>query len=98
MNKQFVQIMADVHCRWEGLNPIYRLYVNDELFTERTWTWDNCYLEETVPMEVEPGDYYLRWELVPPHLAHIEVTNMRATYGNVTVMPGNIVRINNETV
>ena len=88
-----MRIIADVHCDWEGLNPVYRLYVNDELFTERTWDWDWAYLEETVPMEAEPGDYHLRWELVPPHLAQLQVTNMRVGYGNVTVMPGNIIRI-----
>jgi hypothetical protein len=93
MTKRFVQIKADVHCRWEGLNPVYRLYVNDELFTERTWDWDYAYLEETVPIEAEPGDYYLRWELVPPCLAHMDITNMRVSHGSVTVMPGNIIRI-----
>ena len=88
-----MQITADVHCHWEGLNPNYRLYVNDELFTERTWDWDRFYLEETVSIEAEPGDYHLRWELVPPCLAQLDVTNMRASQGHITVMPGNIVRI-----
>ena len=91
MTKQSVQIVTDVHCNWEGLNPTYRLYVNNELFTERTWDWDGMYLEETVALEAEPGDYYFRWELVPPHLAHLDITNMRVGYGN-------IVRINHETV
>ena len=88
-----MQITADIHCTWEGLNPSYRLYVNDELFTERTWIWDQFYLEETVSIEAEPGDFHLRWELVPPHLAHLEVTNMRVLQGNVLLL-GDIIRIN----
>ena len=93
MSKRLVQITADIHCTWEGLNPSYRLYVNDELFTERTWIWDQFYLEETVSIEAEPGDFHLRWELVPPHLAHLEVTNMRVLQGNVLLL-GDIIRIN----
>jgi hypothetical protein len=92
MNKRFVQIAADVHCNWEGLNPSYRLYVNDELFTERTWIWDRFYLEELVSIEAEPGDYRLRWELVPPHLAHIDVTNIRVLQGHVLLL-GDTIRI-----
>lgn len=87
-----MQITADIHCNWEGLNPSYRLYVNDELFTERTWIWDRFYLEETVSIEAEPGDYRLRWELVPPHLAHIDVTNIRVRQGHVLLL-GDTIRI-----
>ena len=96
MTKQFVQIVADVHCTWEGLKPIYRLYVNDELFTERTWDWDDKYLEELVSIEAEPGDYRLRWELVAPHLAHMDIVNLRAKAGRILIFPDNIVRIFDE--
>jgi len=94
MARQFVNILADVHCNWEGLTPVYRLYVNDELFAERTWEWNDCYLEESVPIEAEPGDYTLRWELQQPCLARLDVTNMRVSYGSALVFPGNIIRIN----
>jgi hypothetical protein len=92
MSKRLVQITADIHCNWEGLNPSYRLYVNDELFTERTWIWDQFYLEETVSIEAEPGDYHLRWELVPPCLAQLDVTNMRVLQGHVLLL-GDVIRI-----
>jgi hypothetical protein len=39
MSKKFVRVLADVDCEWEGLMPSYRVYVNDELFAERTWRW-----------------------------------------------------------
>jgi len=93
MAKNFVRVLCDVDCDWEGLPPIYRVYVNDELFTERTWTWTDQYLEEMIPIEAEPGEYTISYELVPPHLASIRVENMRVDYGPGTV-ENNVVRIN----
>lgn len=81
MDKKFVRVLADVYCDWEGLDPIYRVYVNDELFVERTWRWTDSYLEEMLQIEAEPGRYSLRWELVPPHLAQLQVKNIRVDYG-----------------
>jgi hypothetical protein len=92
MNKHFVRVLADVDCEWEGLNPIYRVYVNDELFAERTWLWTTEYLKEILQIEAEPGEYKLRWELVPPHLAQLRVENIRVEYGPGTV-ENNVLRI-----
>ena len=39
-----------------------------------------------------PGDYTLKWELVPPHLAQINVKNIRVDYGPATIVD-NILRI-----
>jgi hypothetical protein len=85
MTKKFVRVLADVHCDWEGLDPTYRVYVNDELFAERTWRWSESFLEEILQIEADPGRYSLRWELVPPHLAHLQVENIRVDYGPGTV-------------
>jgi hypothetical protein len=93
MTKKFVRVLADVHCSWEGLNPIYRVYVNDELFTERTWRWDDAYLEEMLQIEAEPGKYNLRWELVPPHLAQLTVRNVRVDFGPGNIKNNNLLRI-----
>jgi len=92
MTKQFIRVLADIDCKWEGLNPIYRMYVNDELFAERTWLWTDCYLEEMLQIEAEPGEYRIHWELVPPHLAQLQVTNVRIDYGPGT-MENNVLRI-----
>jgi len=96
MTKQFVRLLCDVACEWEGLSPIYRAYINDELFAERTWIWTDCYLEELFQIEAEPGEYRIRYELVPPHLAQLNIKNMRVDYGSATV-ENNILRITNET-
>ena len=85
MTKKFVRVLADVHCDWEGLDPTYRVYVNDELFAERTWRWSESFLEEMLQIEADPGRYSLRWELVTPHLAHLQVENIRVDYGPGTV-------------
>ena len=96
MTKHFIRLLCDVSCEWEGLAPIYRAYVNDELFAERTWIWPGCYLEELFQIEAEPGEYTIRYELVPPHLAQLTVTNIRVNYGPGTV-ENNVLRIVNET-
>jgi hypothetical protein len=97
MTKKFVRVLADVYCEWEGLHPIYRLYVNDELFAERTWRWPNAYLEEMLQIEADPGNYHLRWELVPPHLAQLSVQNVRVDFGPGNVKNNELLRIYDES-
>jgi hypothetical protein len=92
MNKKFVRLIADIHCTWEGLDPIYRVYVNDELFAERTWLWGDSYLEEMLQIEAVPGKYTIRVDLVPPHLAQLTVGNIRVDFGPGTV-ENNVLRI-----
>jgi len=97
MARQFIRLLCDVTCDWEELSPIYRAYVNDELFAERTWIWTDCYLEELFQIEAKSGEYRVRYELVPPHLANLTVSNWRVEYGPATVENG-VLRIHNETV
>ena len=97
MSKKFVRVLADVHCDWEGLDPTYRVYVNDELFAERTWIWTGSYLEEILQIEAEPGEYTLRWELVPPHLAQLQVSNVQVDYGPGQIKNNTLLRIADES-
>ena len=97
MTKKFVRVLADVDCEWEGLDPVYRVYVNDELFAERTWCWTDCYLEEMLQIEAAPGKYTLRWELVPPHLAQLTVQNVRVDYGPGNIKNNTLLRILDES-
>ena len=86
MTQQFVRVLADVHCECApDQRPIYRLYVNDELFTERTWIWENVYLEEVIPILAEPGDYVIRYELVPGTTAGLNIQNLRIANGPATI-------------
>jgi hypothetical protein len=97
MARQFIRLLADVHCEWEGLSPVYRAYINNELFVERTWIWTDHYLEECFQIEAKPGVYCVQYELVPPHLTTLTVKNLRVDYGPATVKH-NVVRILDETV
>jgi hypothetical protein len=73
------------------------VYVNDELFTERTWTWrDDFYLREEIQISAEPGDYEIRYELVPPNLAKLIVTKPVVDCGPATIDEQGRLRIHNE--
>ena len=80
-----MRLLSNVYCDWEGLPPDYRVYVNDELFAERTYVWTGCYLEEMLQIEAPPGEYTIRHELVQPCLAQLRIENQRVDYG-----PGSI--------
>jgi hypothetical protein len=72
------------------------VYVNDELFTERTWTWQgDIYLREQIQIEAEPGDYQIRYELVPPNLAELIVTKPVIEIGPGSVDDNGVLRIEN---
>jgi hypothetical protein len=79
--KQFIRVLCDVDCVWTDIEPVYRVYVDDELFAERTWRWTDAYLEEMLQIEAEPGEYVISYELVDSPGATIRVSNMRVDYG-----------------
>lgn len=80
-NTVFVKAVFDLDCRWEGLEPAYRIYVNDELFAERTWRWTDHYLQEILQIQAEPGRYHIRVEGIQPNLATFITGNHRIEYG-----------------
>ena len=81
MPAEHVMVKCDVYCDWQDQPPVYRLYVGDELFVERTYIWQQQYLEEMIPVYAEPGRYEIRYELVPPSTGTITVKNMRVEQG-----------------
>jgi hypothetical protein len=86
MSKQFVRILSNIDCEWEGINPIYRLYVNNELFTERTWVWTDSALEENLQVEAEPGVYEVRYELLSPNLAQLKIGSLSVDFGPAEIL------------
>jgi hypothetical protein len=93
MTKRYVRVVADLHCSWEGLPPTYRVFVNDELFSERTWIWTNNYLEENLQISAEPGEYKIRFELVPPYLAQLWAKDLRVSVGTASITNNETLRI-----
>ena len=93
MTRHFIRLLFDVHCDWEGRAPDYRVYVNDELFTERTYALTpDMYFEEMLQIEAPPGEYTVSCELVPPTIARLRIENMRVDFGP-GVAEGNKLRI-----
>ena len=90
--KQFIRVLCDVDCSWTETPPVYRVYVDDELFAERTWRWRDEYLEEMIQIEAEPGEYVISYELVNSPGATIRVLNMRVDYGPGKIK-GNLLKI-----
>ena len=80
MNRQSVLVRVDVDIEWQQQPPDYRIYVNNELFSERTWIWREECLEEILTIYAEPGEYNIRWEIVPPSQGKITVSNARVEH------------------
>jgi hypothetical protein len=79
-------IAVQVHAlqpRWiEHEQPKYRLYVNDDLITERTWIWDmQTFIEENICVCIEYDSVYtVRIEIIksnPMHLAQFGLKNLK---------------------
>lgn len=65
-----VNLKVQVHCLQPGWieheNSRYRLYVNDDLITERTWIWNmDTYIEEELLVDVpEQVSHIIRLETI----------------------------------
>ena len=87
----FVKIYVDVKCKWEGIAPDYRIYVNDELFSERTYSWeDPVYLTEILQINGQVDQpHRVHLETVGPQLAEFTLVEPRVAYcdKNVQIFP-----------
>jgi hypothetical protein len=87
MQTEFVIVECDVDMQWTGPFPRYRVYLNNELFAERTWIWNNVYLVEMLQIQAPPGDYKIRYELLDPELATLSVSKAKVIQGPCHVNP-----------
>jgi hypothetical protein len=81
VNKKFIKIVFNLHCEWNKKPPSYRVFFNGELFAERTYIWQDQYLEELLQVEAEPGRYLIDIENLTPELGTFTVTNRKIAYG-----------------
>jgi len=81
MQKYFVLATCDVRCAWTGDYPRYRVYVNNELFAERTWIWRDVFLQENIQIEAPAGCYKINVELLDTEHASLDIRNMRIVKG-----------------
>lgn len=87
MQREFVLVTCDVDCKWTGEFPRYRVYVNDEMFTERSWIWHNDYLKENIQINAPAGAYKIKLQLLDTAHAELIVSNMRVKTGPATISP-----------
>lgn len=80
-----VIVECEVRCEWQDMAPRYRAYVNNELFTERTWIWDDVMLEECFQIKAQPGKYLISYEIVDPAFGKLQVSNWRVVLGSAHV-------------
>ena len=92
MQTFFVRVECDVTAKVHEQPFRYRAYVNNELFAERTWIWENSYLEENFQIQAAPGIYPIRFEIVDVEHGRIKVRNHRVITG-----PGRIVDYQGQT-
>ena len=61
---KLVSIAVDVSCSYTGTPPVYRVFVDSELLTERSFIWDSQtqYVREHIQVNLSPGAHWLSIE------------------------------------
>jgi hypothetical protein len=81
----FVMVHCRVRCEWRQFPPTYRIYVNHEMFTERTWIWDDNQLDDCLQILAPEGKYKITYRLVDPHDAKIFTSDWRVSLGPAVI-------------
>jgi hypothetical protein len=78
----FVKVGVDLHCEWEGIPPDYRIYVDGELFCERTYSWSfPQFLTEILQIDVIPNkEYRIQLEKFGPQIGDFTFKNCNVEY------------------
>jgi len=80
MSKKAILVRADIECQIAGPAPTYRAWLDQDLFTERTWRFeDHQALEELWQIKARPGRYKLRYELIGP--GHLTIRSWQVVQG-----------------
>ncbi len=82
------EISLDVYCRWIVTTYAYRIYVDDDLLTERTYVWNNNsqFVRENIVVYLDPGEHTIRIEPVNPLFKGFRYENV-----HINKQPTNIV-------
>ena len=83
MQATFIKIRFDLKCDWVGFGPDYQIYVNDELFIERTYTAISPeYYSEMLQIYAEPGRYKIHLKIISPQKHNLRMSSTRIEIGN----------------
>lgn len=74
-----VEVQFDLYCHWSHKEPVYRIYVDEDLITERTFSWPGFqnYVRENFAIAVKHGEHFLRIENLNPNTAKFTVKRVR---------------------
>lgn len=70
-----VHVQVDVYCDVGSDEPVYRVYADNDLLTERTWIWPayEVFIRENIIVNVEHGRHQIRIERAPNCSANFSV-------------------------
>lgn len=71
-----VKVTADISCSYVGGQPAYRLWLNDQLLTERHHPGKNCTVRENIIVEIESGIHEISIESVGYGAAKLSIDNV----------------------
>lgn len=59
-----IHMSVDVHCHWSENAPTYRIYINNDMLTERTFRWPGYqnYIKEHLICKLPTGLHTLKIE------------------------------------
>ena len=98
MRKHFVKLNLDLFCNWKRVPPIYRLYVNHELFTERTYIWSGTqYIQEIISLDAPPGKYTIRVDNLGDPECEFKIRNLTTVRGPIRIIDSKTFEIINES-
>lgn len=98
MQNKFVKVNFDLHCDWHDKPPPYRIYVNHELFTERTYTWsDTQFLCECLSLNAPPGKYSIRVDNLGEANCQFKIRNINIEAGPARIIDSKTFEITNES-
>ena len=75
-----VSISVDVWCDYNNfVNPAYRVYVDKDLLTERTFIWKSAsqFVREHIEVNVDTGEHTLRIVNLSPETAKFRLENLQ---------------------
>lgn len=89
MIKLEIDLFAELNPKFSEGIP-YRLYINDELMTERDYIWNNetHYLTEVVPLFLDPGIHTINIENLKPKNGSLMINTIRVNGETITLING----------
>jgi hypothetical protein len=75
-----VSISVDVWCNYDDfVKPAYRVYVDSDMLTERTFIWKSAsqFIREHIEVNLAPGVHYLTIENLSPEMAAYRIENVQ---------------------